>query len=202
MVNIKRETAKKCRIKDLINGRYVKREGWEPNYLETDLGRVSRVNILGIIIGEDEGVFTIDDGTGKIQVRSFDEEKKYSEKKIGDIVIVIGRPRVFNEQKYIVLEIIKTIDNLKWIEYRMLELKNVKTVPQQEEKIVPAEEQTNQVDIVDSLLQAISKLDQGYGVKIDDLIKQFEPVTANRTISRLIEQGEIFEIKPGLVKTI
>ncbi|MFC2135752.1 hypothetical protein ACFLTH_14140 [Bacteroidota bacterium] len=202
MVDIKRETAKKCRVKDIVNGRYIKREGWEPNYLETNLGRISRANILGIIIGEDEGIFTVDDGTGQIEIRSFDEQKKYSDKKVGDIVVVIGRPRVFNDKKYIVPEIIKKIDNSIWIKYRKLELNGIKSTPQREEKTILNKEQSTGVDIVDSLLQKISELDQGYGVKVDELTKIFEPATASRTINRLIEQGEIFEIKPGIVKTI
>ncbi|MBC8500259.1 MAG: hypothetical protein ISS25_04635 [Nanoarchaeota archaeon] len=200
MVNIKRQTAKKCKIKELLDGRYIKREGWEPNYLETNRGRISRVNILGTIISVEDNTLTIDDGTGKIALRSFDQKKSFSNKKIGDVVIVIGRPRVFNEQKYVVPEIIKKIENLKWIEHRMLELKDTESKPTKEEKIVSEEETT--VDITDSLLKKISELDKGYGVKIDEVIKFFEPTTANRTINRLIEEGEIFEIKPGVVKTI
>jgi len=200
MANIKRQTAKKCRIKELLEGRYIRREGWEPNYLETNRGRISRVNILGVIISVEDNTLTIDDGTGKISLRIFDQEKTFSDKKTGEVITVVGRPRVFNEQKYIVPEIIKKIENLKWIEHRMLELKDTESKPTKEEKIVSEEETT--IDITDSLLKKMSELDKGYGVKIDEVIKFFESTAANRTINRLIEEGEIFEIKPGVVKNI
>ena len=122
MANIKRQTAFKCRIAELLNGRYVKREGWEPNYLETSNRNVSRVHVLAVVIESNASSLTVDDGTGIIEVRSFDEDKTIMQRRIGEMVFVIGRPRVFNEKKYIVADIIIKVENQKWVEVRKLKL--------------------------------------------------------------------------------
>ncbi|NQU98390.1 hypothetical protein HQ533_02900 [Candidatus Woesearchaeota archaeon] len=200
MATIRRQTAKKCRIKDILEGRYVKREGWEPNYFETSLGKISRANILGVVISADEESITVDDGTGKIQLRTFEKEKPFTKNKVGEIVLIIGKPRVFNEEKYIVTEIVKTIDNKRWVELRSLELKKIDTQPTNKEEIVSEKKEI--VTIADDLIKKISELDNGFGVKIEEAIKEFDPIGANKTMNQLIEQGEIFEIKPGIVKII
>lgn len=199
---VTRQTAKKCMIKDILEGRYVRREGWEPNYLETNYGKISRVNLMGIIIGSDEYTLTLDDGSGQISLRSFEETTILKDKFVGDIVLVIGRPRLFNEERFIVPEIIKKIVNPKWIKYRKLELTNFKitTKPKNEEQSIPEVKTEN--NIIDSLIKKISELDKGNGTVIEELFKYFEESKANRTINQLIEQGEIFEIKPGIVKVI
>lgn len=199
-MSIKSEIARKCWIKDLLSGRYVKREGWESNYFETSVGRISRVNIIAVVISVQDNTIIIDDGTGMIQLRSFEQNKVF-EQKPGDLVLVIGKPRSFNEEKYVVPEIIRKIDDNKWIEHRKLELRNTK--PQLEEKkteVIKEEKPTTSQS--DSLLKKIIELDTGNGVKISELLKFFDSNTINKTITQLIEEGEIFEIKPGIVKCI
>lgn len=121
---VKRQTAVKIKISDLKESRYVKATGeWEPNYILTPYNtKVSRVNLLGTVINEEENNFTIDDGSGNITIRSF-EEPPYKPA-MGEVLTIIGRPREFSEETYIVPEIIKPITNNKekWIELRKLEL--------------------------------------------------------------------------------
>ena len=123
----KRQIAYKVTIADINEGRYVKEEGWDPNYIVISDGRkVSRANLLGIVVLKsneaDYVVLDIDDGSGKISLRSFGSDLAMNNFEVGDIVLVVGRPREFNEQKYIAPEIIKKLDNIKWIELRKLEL--------------------------------------------------------------------------------
>ncbi|MFH1771090.1 MAG: hypothetical protein ABH828_06065 [archaeon] len=204
MASIRRQTAKKCRIKDILKGRYVKREGWDPNYFETIVGKVSRANILGTIVSTEENSFLIDDGTGAIQLRSFEEENIFSGKKLGDVVLVIGKPRVYNEQIFLVPEIIKKIENLSWIKFRAEELKNNASKTPVEEEIIFEEKNVSDISgtLAESVMKKITELDTGQGVKITDVIAFFNSNETNNVINILIEQGEIFEIKPGVVKTI
>jgi hypothetical protein len=65
---------------------------------------------------------SIDDGTGNLIIRTFEETDIAKGLKIGDIIKVIGRPREFNDIKYIVPEILKKIEDTKWIEVRQKEL--------------------------------------------------------------------------------
>ncbi len=129
-VSTGRQVAMKVRLNDLTDGRYVRVEGqWEPNFIQTGDGRkFSRVNIIAVVASEpvpdmNYNSFIIDDGTARVPVRIFGESDVSV--KLGDVVIVIGRPREFNKEIYIVPEIIKEIKNKKWIEYRKLELSNL-----------------------------------------------------------------------------
>lgn len=201
-MSIKREIAKKCKIKDLDKGRYVKREGWEPNYFETEYGRVSRVNMIGFIVGKDEQSLLFDDGTGTIPLRSFEELKKIKQE-VGTLVLVVGKPRSFNEQSYIMPEIIKTIQNPKWMIHRKKELElrkkiRIQETPLKEEKL----DEKPKESLIDTIMSKIIQLDQGNGVRISDVIEGFNITQGNKEINNLIEQGEIFEIKPGIVKII
>jgi len=125
----KRQVARKVRIKDLVDGTYIKAEGeWTPNFIQTGDGRTfSRVNLMSVVVSEpvpdlNFNTFVIDDGTGRLPVRLFGEQSPAVDVKLGEIILLIGRPREFNQQIYIVPEIIKKIENSKWIDYRKLEL--------------------------------------------------------------------------------
>ena len=131
----KRQIAYKVKISDLITGHYVKEEGWEPNYVVTKKGNISRANIIGVIVlTSSEGSapsITIDDGSGQIIVRNFENPKIFENLNLGDPVLIIGRPRDFNGI-YIIPEIIKKIENKKWLDVRKKELdfdfKNEETI--------------------------------------------------------------------------
>ena len=182
-MNVKRNTAKKCRIKDLLNGRYVKREGWQPNYFETLIGRISRANIIATIVSNQQNLIIIDDGTGLLELRIFYQKQfKYN---TGSTTLIIGKPRSFNNQTYLVPEIIKKIDNQKWIELRKLELKKIKYYKKIKEKQIKRE---NTQNISENLLKKIFELDKGEGVKINDVLNFFESNNANSSINQLIEQ--------------
>ena len=88
-----RQTARKCRIGHLTEGNYVQKEGWDPNYVETELGDVSRVNLMGIVVNKDSNILTVDDGTARIEVRTF-QGLDLSMFDIGERVLIIGRPRL------------------------------------------------------------------------------------------------------------
>jgi len=192
---IKRETAFKCKISDIINARYVKREGWEANYFDTSLGKISRINIIGVVVSKEEQVLVLDDGSGSIQLRNFEN----LDANIGELVLVIGRPRQYGDQTYIMPEIIKKTTP-EWAKYRLLELKNHKPVviEEKEENI----EKKPSLSLADSILKKIAELDKGNGVRIDEILNHFKSGSADNTITQLIEEGEIFELKPGIVKMI
>ena len=45
MQNLKRQIAYKVKIKDLLIGEYVKKEGWEPSYILHNEKRITRIKI-------------------------------------------------------------------------------------------------------------------------------------------------------------
>ena len=126
--NQKRQTAFKARISDISSGKYVKEEGWQPNYVITQSGRkVSRVNLAGVVISPptDETGFMsaqVDDGSGSISIRVFDNPKLLQGISIGDLLFVIGRPRQYGSETYVLAEIARKIQDKRWMELRKLEL--------------------------------------------------------------------------------
>ena len=212
----KRQVAHKLRIQDVIQSPYVKQEGeWSPNYIEWNGVQVSRVNIIGVVVfadAQDNTVksITIDDGTGKILVRSFDEQYTFSNAQVGDMVLLIGRVREYNNEKYIMAEIVKHIDK-QWVEVRKLELGSVTMVvsasptdqevaTSKEAAVVPQE--AVEESATDVLLNLIREYDKGEGATTEEIIAQSNNGDAEKIITSLLLEGEIFEVKPGRLKVL
>ncbi|MCK4589231.1 MAG: hypothetical protein KAT77_02225 [Nanoarchaeota archaeon] len=215
----KRQIAHKIQIKDILQGTYHQQEGWNPNYLLTQNNqKVSRVNLIATLISQTQEQSTnllLDDGTGQITARIF-EPLKTPLPEIGDIILVIAKIREFNQEKYLMPEIIKKIKNPKWIQVRKIEFQ--KSQPQQakvtEEKIEPQSESDEGLEKsktspeetplapYENLLNLIKKLDQGEGVNVDDLIKQSTLPNCEELVESLLKEGEIFEITPGKIKIL
>ncbi len=192
----KRETAYKVRIKDILNGKYVVNEGWEPNYIEIGNKKFSRVNVLGTVVGFEEGLIKVDDGTSEILLRSFDNNN-ISPFQVGNVILIIGRPREYNENRYLMPEIIKKVDNPEWIKVRDLEIKDVK-----EEKIIEIKKEEKENNLNQKIMEIIKKKDSGNGISTQDIIKITGNKETEKTINKLLEEGEIFEIKPGILKLL
>ncbi|MBI2651103.1 hypothetical protein HYX01_01405 [Candidatus Woesearchaeota archaeon] len=111
--NWKRQIAYKLNVNDIISSKYVKSEGLNPNYLEINAKEVFRLNVIGVVVEKmghgHHAAIIIDDGTSKISSRSFENSLIFDEINVGDIVLVIGKPREFSSEKYILAEIVKKI---------------------------------------------------------------------------------------------
>lgn len=186
----KRSIAKIVPIIKLINGIYEEKPGWEPNVIKTDNDEIARVNIVGTVVAVPEGITydktipsfecTIDDGTGTIEVKSFEPIYSHSEISLGCCLLVIGKPKQYQEKKFIVPEIIRVVDK-KWM--RDFE------VTQEQEKPV------------NSLIDVIDTLDEGEGVFIEEL-KQKMGDDVEERINKLLLVGEVFEVRPGRIKVL
>ena len=189
---MKRETAYKVRIKDLFEGQYIVKEGWEPNYIENNGKKFARVNVIGTVIEGEQNNFVLDDGTAQITLRSFDQA--FADVVVGKTYLVIGRPREYNEQRMIIPEIMKELPNQKWIEVRQAELQDL-TTP--EEVAVEVEQSESKDELI---IKKIKDLDEGEGVSSERLQKQVGE--CEKAINRLLQEGEIFEIRPGVLKIL
>lgn len=198
----KRQTAYKIRIKDILDSKYVKTEGFNPNYLEINGKEISRINLMGVVVQKSDfnnyNTLIIDDGTGKISARIFESNVLFNQIEISDSVLIIGRPREFSNEKYVLIELIKKID-LLWAKVRKLELGEMKdknslseNKPIKEEIVTSS---TNQI------VKLIKELDQGHGVSIEDISsKDIEDI--DKIIDMLLKEGDIFEVKPGKLKVL
>ena len=204
----KRQIAYVVSIKEILEGKYVKQEGWEPNYLITKDKKVSRINVMGVIVDQsinqdlNYNSITIDDGE-RIAVRQFGEITK--EFQPGNCVLVIGRVREFNEERYVVSEIIKKVDE-KWLKYRKKYLEvNTQEKPiieEKEEKSAPPQNNKENFLPVETVYNIIKKLDDGSGVTHEDISNESKLTNIDEIIGTLLKEGEIFELKPGVLKVL
>ena len=211
----KRQVAHKVPIMQINQGEYVKQQGWEPNYILLPTNeKVSRVNIIAAVTSiSSDAPFNsviVDDGTGSIELRSF-EEKNITEKlQIGQVVNVIGRPRLFGTEKFIVPEIIRQIQNPKWIQVRSFEIKrhtfthktDVEITNTTKEPVKVEEKIEDPSSDYDKIIKLIKEKDSGQGVDTQILIKELNQPKAEDIINKLLELGEIFETQPGKIKVL
>jgi len=231
--NVRRQTAYKVRISDLVNGSYVKEEGWTPNYIVTANGlQISRANIIGVLIEKDinqEGYssLVIDDGSATIAVRSFERHPILEELETGDIILIIGKPREYGNEKYIVPEIIKKVENKKWLEVRKAELElqelSSKLLSREKEPKISIEESKKKGNIeakgsareeysdkelleeareAEIIYNLVKDLDKGGGAPIEEIIKKSNLKNAEHILNKFIKEGEVFQIRPGRVKVL
>ena len=202
-----RQIAYKTRIKDILNSKYIKTDGFNPNYLEINGQEISRVNVIGVIVQkselENQKNLIIDDGSGKIAARTFENNLLLDKVHIGDVVLVIGRPREFTMEKYLLVETIKKVDS-QWAKVRKLELD--KGVDQEESNEKDAEiKETEEEKIMDEsqknkILKMIKETDKGEGVSVEDISSDIDNL--DEIIDLLLRVGDIFEIRPGKLKVL
>ena len=197
-----RQIAHIARIKDINDGNFVKEDGWNPSYVKIGSKNVARINIIGAIIeladGGNSRNIVLDDGTGKISVRNFENK---IDAKIGDVVLLIGRIRQFGNDKYIVPEIVKKDVNVKWS--AVWKKTSIKADKAGFEKDYAGEKETaideNPEHIPNDIMSKIRDLDDGTGVSYNDAVRNQGD---EKVISSLLLRGDIFEIKPGRLKVL
>lgn len=207
----KRQIAYKVRINQIISGSFIKKEGWEPSFVIDNTGReLSRVNIMATVVmpmenDEVSRTLVIDDGTGKINIKTFNAETFIPQLEIGNLIVVIGKVREYNQEMYVIPEIIRQISP-DWIAVRDKELSSVQVINQQPEN--KSDETINIEDIEDIqspteiIYNLIKEMDEGDGADIEDVIKESKNAAAEKLITNLLKDGEIFEISPGKLKVL
>ncbi len=186
---------------------------------------MSRVHIIAVVVGLSEtgaSDVTIDDGTGKVIARSFENPQFFRDIQLGDIVRVIGRVRSFHEQIYLIPEIMKKITNkifitlhkllLQRLEKQELIIPDVQVVSEMDE-LIEKENEENVEEIAvdaddtvpsspfDTLINVIKRLDNGDGAQIETIIQEAGQ-ESEKIIHHMLETGEIFEIRPGRIKLL
>lgn len=131
-MEIKRLSAKKVRISDIVNGKFFpgSKEEMKAGYTITPLGeKVSRVNLIATVTekfeNEDESyaTITIDDGTEAIRVKTFKEGVELLQGiEPGNLVLVIGKVKDYQGEIYINGEIVRKIQDVNYENLRKMEL--------------------------------------------------------------------------------
>lgn len=199
----KRNVAYKARISDILNGSFIK-DDVSAGYVRLGNLNVFRVNLIANFVYKSEQPNSanalIDDGTGRISLRAFENKNIFSKAEIGDFVMVIGRVREFGSERYIIPEIVKRLDDAAWANVRNSELKNIKFEEARPAIQVPAGEALN--DMNEDVYSLIKSLDNGDGADFDAVVKNSKKENAEQAINKLLENGDIFEVKPGRLKVL
>ncbi len=196
----KRNVAFKMRISDILAGKPVM-DGERFGFLEVNGNKIVRVNVVGSIVdryesnGEKKYIFlTLDDGSGQIKLKSFgDDAQKFSEIVQGETVAVIGLLRFFNNEIYISPEIIKEQDP-KYLLVRKFEIDSMP-------KIINGA-QIPSISPREKIIEMIKNSESEGGIDVEkiNLNSKISPDAVSAEIQKLLEEGVIFEPRPGKVR--
>ena len=215
-----RQIAHRVTIAQLKSGKYVTQEGWLPNYVDIGDKQVSRVVVEGkiqtqIILVANTPVQVnaqLLQDSDQILIRSFDTIQCAKDIDDGDLVRIIGRVRQYQEQNFIVPEIIRKIS--KVVERKHLTPPVVQKEPVVEKKIFaigykaryasmsPAEKK---VFAIEDILALIDSLDTGNGAPKGKIVEELERKgveQAQKRIHNLLLAGDLFEMKPDMIKVL
>src|SRR3989344_160762 len=194
----KRNIAYKLRIGDLLKGKAVAEEG-KFLYLELGDKKVVRVNILANCIDKfiQEGdkkyaSITVDDASGQIRLKSFgDDIENLKNITQGDTLQIIGNLREWNTDLYILPEITKKVDP-RCLLVRKLEIQNAR-------KDIALSKDSPVKDLV---MKKIRDSEIDGGIDSDRIIMDVEasPQIIKEEIKRLLEEGLIYEPRPGRLR--
>jgi len=206
----KRETAYKLRINDLLRGSQIFEESEALNkrlkFVELGNKQIVRVNLIANVIDKYESdgerkfaSITLDDGSGQIRVRVFGEDlNKFSDIAQGDTVVIVGLLRSFNQELYVLPELIKKTDP-RYLLVRKLEI----------EKSFPSTDPTNLAkpkpetkSLRDELINLIKNSESKEGIEKEEIILTLkaQPEIIVQEIQKLLEEGIIYEPRPGIVR--
>ena len=197
----KRNIAYKLRIGDLAEGKVVM-NGEKFGFLDLNGKKIIRVNVAGSIVDKyaNDGdkkflFFTFDDGSGQIKLKTFgDDVEKFKDILQGQIFIVIGVLRFFNNEVYISPEIIKEQDP-KYLLLRKFEIERAK-------KSSPSVKKESAAGIREQIMDVIKNAESEGGVNLEKIgtILNISQDSANKEIQKLLEEGMVFEPRPGKIR--
>ncbi len=198
-------TAYKVYISDIVNGEIISTDFGK--FLKTTQGiEAIRARLFGIVVNKFESEtgdyvsLTIDDGTETIRVKTWKKAIKLVEDvKTGDFADIVGRIREYEEEIYIVPEIVIKGRDSNWWLLRELELLKMRTLETNSANYtVEKEEDISEAKNI--VLHLIRELDEGSGTHFSEIIKKAKNLKEEEVFSAVIEllhEGNIYEPKSG-----
>lgn len=223
---IKRQTAYKLWIVNILNSPFVRKDGeFEPNYLDFDKKQISRVNLIGIVVDKYSNTentyatIALDDGSATIRIKAFkDDLFLLTNLKRGDMICIIGRLKEYNNEVYVIPEIVKNVDDPNLELLRKAELLKLYGKPSFEVKKVEIkqvfdqekEDDFEEEDIEDvsenSKQKILNLIEKGpeNGININEVVTNsaLNEDEANLIIKELLKQGEIYQPRPGYLSIL
>lgn len=209
-----RMTAKKVRLSEIMNGRWVKREGLEPSFIVTDSGeKVSRARAIGSVVARflaEDGNFgsiTLDDGTDTMRIKTFKTVKPVDEFKEGELVEVVGKIREYNGEVYMMPEVITRLQDPNYELLRRLELIHKARLlkerpPEASPEEAGGEGKEDNTELRKDILAVIESDPEG--VEYAAILERVKaPETRIESVlNEILGEGICYEPTPGRVKKI
>ncbi len=195
MTEKRRLTAVKTKIAPVVNGKFVVQEGFNPNYVLSDFGKLSRVRILATVVDKfisESGKMaslTLDDGTSTIRAKAFGGMAIFNSIEVGNIVDVIGRIKEYQGEMYLSPETAAVLD-INHELLRELEIRNLHRELEDKKKIIMdfkntvqnAEELKRMMreryaipeEYTEAVLESMPQKNNNYNAKVLDLIEQLD----------------------------
>ncbi len=198
-MEIKRLVAKKAGIFEITKGKFVKKPGFESNYILTHLGRrLSRVRVLGLVVDKfmnndsSYSAITIDDSSDTIRCKFFGGTKIFEGIELGQLVDIMGKVKEYAGEIYIAPEIATKITDPNFETMRMMEVTFIRK--QQNEKIMKIMELKKIISDVqklkESAKEAMSEEDVESIIEaesmIDETLSKKKPKDAKEIILKII----------------
>lgn len=203
-----RDIARKVWIANVVQNPFVNNPAETPQqYIQYNGYKMSRVNLIATVVDtfrDGSGQFasvTLDDGSSVIRARVFSENfSLLNQVEKGDVVLVVGRVRQYQEEVYVLPEIVRRVGK-EWELARKVEL-----VKQGNEPHVPAplvasasSDKKPKFKILDMIRE---KGDEGASMDILFERSVYSAEETRKLIEELINEGEIYEPKPGQFRII
>lgn len=195
----KRHTAYKMRIGDILKGGVIM-DGDKFKFLEFDGKQIARVNVIANITdkyiqdGEKKfGSLTLDDASGQLKVKTFGDDVKIFDKlEQGDTIQLIGLLRHWNNEVYATPDILKKKEPAYLlVRKHELDLEKPKEIPKEE-----------QSQLKTKILDHVKAQENEGGAEVEQMILQLNapPAAINDEIKKLLEEGIIYEPRPGKIR--
>lgn len=143
--------ARKVRIFDLVNGEFLREEN--RSFVKTVFGNVSEVRILATVVdtftSEDRSfsTITLDDGTETLRVKTWNQDVEVLQPfEKGDFVECLGWVREYNNEIYLIPELIKKVSPNKWILRELEILESLLKIPKEEKEELVEEEVLEEIE--------------------------------------------------------
>ncbi len=197
--SFKRRVAYKMQVGSVLAGKPIM-ENERFRFLEFNGKEIIRVNLVANIIDKfvQEGEkkyasLTLDDASGQIKVKAFGEDvKKFEAFTTGDTVLVVGLLRSWNNEVYITSEIMKKKEPA-YLLVRKLEI---------EADMPKTLDSAAVFALKDKIIVEVKNAESTGGVEIEKLIMELKesPEVINQEIKRLLEEGMVYEPRPGRLR--
>ena len=163
---------------------------------------------------------TLDDGSGKMNIKAWKEDTPLLNYSIGELLLIVGRIKDYNNQLYVIPEVVSKLENPLWAKFRTLELKKNYGEPRlAAQTTTSAQEPSREEETMHIVEEKVTnELPANKRQKLIDLIEQLDtnngadqPLVilhsgigkeeAQKILENLLSEGEIFEIHPGKLRT-